>query len=78
MERGSCYQAIVILGPVAFDDNGPQPIPSVLPVRRITIKDCDFGKPVSDKEPIYLYNVHGLKLDNVVIGGKRMDAMLSS
>ena len=77
-KRGSCYQAIVILGPVAFDYNGPQPMPSVLPVRRVTIKDCDFGNPVSDKEPIYLYNVQGLKLDNVVIGGKRMNGILSS
>lgn len=77
-KSGSCYQAIVILGPVASDYNGPQPIPAVMPVRRVTIKDCDFGNPVNDKEPIYLYNVQGLKLENVMISGKRVDATLSS
>jgi polygalacturonase len=77
-KTGSCYQAIVILGPVASDYNGPQPMPMVLPVRRVTIRDCDFGNPVNDKEPIYLYNVQGMKLENVMISGKRVDTVLSS
>lgn len=77
-KSASCYQAIVILGPVASDYNGSQPMPAALPVRRVTIENCDFGTPVNEKEPIFLYNVQGLKLDNVVIGGKRMDATLSS
>ncbi|MCG2583764.1 glycoside hydrolase family 28 protein [Massilia sp. TS11] len=77
-KRGSCYQAVVILGPVASDYNGAQPMPAVLPVRRVTIKDCDFGHPVNDKQPLYLYNVQGLKLDNVRISGQRMDASLSA
>ena len=75
-KSGSCYQAIVILGPVVSDYNGPQPMPVVMPVRRITIKDCDFGNPVNDKEPIYLHNVQGLTLENVMISGKRVDAVL--
>jgi polygalacturonase len=77
-KRGSCYQALAMLGPVAADYNGAQPAPAVLPVRRVTISDCDFGQPVNAGEPIYLYNVQGLKLDNVTIGGKRIDATLSS
>ncbi len=77
-KTGSCYQAVVILGAVASDYNGPQPMPAVLPVRRVTIKDCDFGHPVNAGEPIYLHNVQGLKLENVTIGGKRMDTTLSS
>lgn len=77
-KSGSCYQAIVILGPVASDYNGAQPMPAVLPVRRVTIKDCDFGHPVHAEQPIYLYNVEGLKLENVRIGGQRHDANLSA
>jgi polygalacturonase len=77
-KNGSCYQAVVILGPVASDYNGPQPVPPVLPVRRVTIKDCDFGNPVNKDQPLYLYNVQNLKLENVTISGKRMDAALSA
>jgi polygalacturonase len=77
-KTGSCYQAIVILGPVASDYNGPQPMPTVHPVRRVTIKDCNFGNPINAEQPIYLYNVQDMKLENVVISGKRMDATLSA
>jgi polygalacturonase len=77
-KSGSCYQAVVILGPVVSDYNGPQPMPAVLPVRRVTIKDCDFGNPVNGKEPVYLHNVQGLRLENVMISGKRVDAVMSS
>jgi polygalacturonase len=77
-KQASCFQAIVILGPVASDYNGSMPMPPVLPVRRVTIKDCDFGAPANVQEPVYLYNVHGLRLENVFAGGKRIDATLSS
>ncbi len=77
-KTGSCYQAVVILGPVASDYNGPQPMPVVMPVRRVTIKDCDFGNPVNAENPLYLYNVQDMKLENVTISGKRMDAILSA
>ncbi len=77
-KSGSCYQAVVILGPVASDYNGPQPMPSVLPVRRVTIKDCDFGNPINAENPIYLYNVQDLKLENVTISGKRIDTVMSA
>ena len=77
-KSGSCYQAVVILGPVASDYNGPQPMPSVLPVRRVTIRDCDFGNPVNKEQPLYLYNVQNLKLENVTISGKRVDAAMSA
>jgi len=77
-KNGSCYQAVVVLGPVASDYNGPQPMPSVLPVRRVTIRDCNFGNPINKEQPLYLYNVQNLKLENVVISGKRMDTALSA
>jgi len=76
--RGSCYQAIAILGPVASDYNGPQPAPPVLPVRRVTISNCDFGNPVNAMQPVWLHNVADLRLENVKIGGKRLDATLSA
>jgi polygalacturonase len=75
--KASCYQAIVVLGPVASDYNGSQPMPAVLPVTNVTITDCDFGTPVNDKAPWYLYNVKGLKLKNVTIGGKAHNTELS-
>jgi polygalacturonase len=77
-KRASCYQAFVILGPVASDYNGPAPAPAVLPVRDVTITDCDFGTPVDADHPWYTYNVRGLKLANVTIGGKRHDTVLSA
>ncbi|NVD70199.1 glycoside hydrolase family 28 protein [Duganella sp. BJB1802] len=74
----SCYQAIVILGPVASDYNGPLPMPAVVPVTGVTIADCDFGTPANLEQPWYLYNVQGLKLDNVTIGGKVHNTTLSA
>lgn len=76
--RASCFQAFVVLGPVASDYNGPAPAPAVLPVRDVTITDCDFGTPVNGANPWYTYNVRGLKLANVTIAGKRHDATLSA
>ena len=61
------YQALVILGPVASDYNGPQPAPKILPVNQVLIEDCDFGVPVNQVSPLFLYNVKGLVLNNVMI-----------
>lgn len=69
-KTASCFQAIVILGPVASDYNGPGPMPPVVPVTDVTITDCDFGMPVNTAQPWFLYNVKGLQLKNVTIGGK--------
>ncbi len=77
-KSASCFQAFVVLGPVASDYNGPAPAPAVLPVRDVTITDCDFGTPVNGANPWYTYNVRGLKLANVTIAGKRHDATLSA
>lgn len=74
----SCYQAIVILGPVASDYNGALPMPTVLPVRHVYIENCDFGSPVHHAQPLFLYNVSGLHLKNVKIGGKSMDRVLDA
>jgi polygalacturonase len=74
----SCYQAIVILGPVASDYNGPQPAPAVLPVSDVTITDCNFGTPANMAQPFYLYNVQGLKLTNVIVGGVVHNTTLSA
>jgi polygalacturonase len=74
----SCYQAIVVLGPVASDYNGPQPMPSVLPVSGVTISDCDFGTPANAAQPWFMYNVKGLVLNNVTIAGKVHNTTLSA
>jgi polygalacturonase len=77
-KRLSSWQAIVILGPVASDYNGPAPRPQVLPVRDVTITDCDFGTPANLDQPWYLYNVRNLRLNRVTIGGKVHNTTLSS
>jgi polygalacturonase len=77
-KRASCYQAVVMLGPVASDYNGSAPIPSVLPVSDVTITDCDFGAPANAARPFYLYNVAGLTLRNVSVGGKVYDTTLTA
>ena len=74
----SCYQAIVILGPVAFDYNGARPAPAILPVRGVTISDCDFGTPANVDQPCYLYNVEGLTLKNVTIAGRVHNTTMSA
>ncbi|MFZ6673153.1 glycoside hydrolase family 28 protein [Undibacterium sp. Xuan67W] len=74
----SCYQAIVILGPVSSDYNGKsQPAPAILPVTNVTISDCDLGNPVNAANPYYLYNVKGLTLKNVKIGNTVLNKTLS-
>ena len=77
-KQASCYQAIVILGPVASDYNGPPPAPMVLPVMDITITDCDFGTPANAAQPWYIYNVKGLQLKNVTIAGVVHNVTLST
>ena len=75
----SCWQAILILGPVAASYNGkPGPAGTpIVPVTNVTIRDCDFGTPRNGKEPIYLHNAKDVVLANVKIGGKVIDGKLS-
>jgi polygalacturonase len=75
--RFSCYQAIVIQGPVAANYNGSG-VPRVLPVSNVTISDCDLGTPANSEHPTYLYNVRGLVLKNVKIGGTVHNQTLSA
>lgn len=73
----SCFQALLLLGPVAFDYNGDQPA-EILPIRDVTITDCDFGTPVNAAQPWFTYNVKNVKLTNVIIGGKVHNTTLST
>jgi polygalacturonase len=75
--RFSSFQSIVIQGPVAASYNGSAP-PKVLPVTNVTITDCDLGTPANAANPLYLYNVRGLVLKNVTIGGMVLDKTLST
>lgn len=65
----SCYQAMVILGPVATSFNGPGGT-AILPLMDITISDSDFGTPRNAAQPWFVHNVQRLALTNVRIGGK--------
>jgi len=71
-----CYQAFVVLGPVANSYNGPADKP-VLPVRNVTISDCDFGNAVRADAPWFIHNARDVTLRNVTIGGKRYNEKLS-
>ena len=73
----SCYQALLLLGPVAFDYNGDKPA-EILPIRDVTITDCDFGTPVNAAQPWFIYNVRNVRLKNVTIAGKVHDTTLSA
>ena len=73
----SCYQAMVILGPVASSYNGPAG-KEVLPLSNITVTDCDFGTPRNAAQPWFLHNVRGLVLKNVTIAGKVHSTTLSA
>jgi hypothetical protein len=68
----SCYQALLILGPVASSFNGPAGTP-ILPVSNITISDSDFGTPRNASQPVYLHNAKGVVLKNVTIAGKTIN-----
>jgi polygalacturonase len=72
----SCWQAVLILGPVASTFNGPAGTP-IVPVSNVTISDCDFGTPRNGREPVYLHNATGVVLKNVTIGGKVVNQTLS-
>jgi len=64
----SCYQAILIQGPVAADYNGKGQ-PSVVPVRNVSITNCNFGSPSNASQPFYLYNAENVTLTNVTVAG---------
>jgi polygalacturonase len=73
----SCYQALLILGPVASSFNGPAGTP-ILPVSRVTITDSDFGTARNASEPVYLHNAKDVVLKNVKIGGRTINQTLSA
>jgi polygalacturonase len=72
----SCYQPVVIVGPVAATYNG-EGRPRVLPVTGVSITDCDFGTPVNAAQPVYVYNARDVVLRNVKIAGKAINQTLS-
>ncbi|MYN09859.1 glycoside hydrolase family 28 protein [Pseudoduganella aquatica] len=70
----SCYQAFVLLGPVAHSYNGPAGVP-LLPLANVTITRCDFGTPRA-AEPWFVHNARNVTLSGVTIAGKRYDTRL--
>lgn len=71
----SCYQAFVLLGPVASSFNG-KPGTAIPPIARVRISDSDFGTPVNTAQPWFVHNAVDITLDNVTIGGKRYKQVL--
>lgn len=81
---GSCFQAIVMQGPVAFDYNGAPPTPTVAAISGVSISNCDFGSPVAagpatvtSPGPIYAFNVSGLTLSDTLIAGATYNTTIS-
>ncbi|MBR7799865.1 glycoside hydrolase family 28 protein [Undibacterium fentianense] len=73
----SCYQAFVLLGPVASSFNG-KPGSTILPIQRVSIRHCDFGKVRNNNAIWYSHNVQDLQLENVRINGKSYTQKISS
>ena len=73
----SCYQAMVLLGPVASSYNGAAGV-AIPPISRMKIRDCDFGTPRNTEQPWFLHNVRSLILDSVAIGEKRYSGEFSA
>jgi hypothetical protein len=48
-----------------------------VPVKNVTISDCDLGNPVNKENPMYLFNVKDLVLKNVRVGGTVYNKTLS-
>jgi polygalacturonase len=72
----SCYQPLVIVGPVAAAYNGPG-TPRVLPVTGVFISDCDFGTPVKGDQPAFVHNARNVVLSRVKVNGKTINSTLS-
>jgi len=73
----SCWQAVLILGPVASSYNGPAGTP-IPPVTNVTIRDSDFGTPRNGGQSVYLHNAKDVVLVNVKIGDKVINQKLSA
>jgi len=71
----SCYQALVIQGPVSNSYNGADKVP-LLPVSDVFIDDCNFGTAANAARPLYLFNAKNIKLHNVTIATKKYNATL--
>ncbi|MDR3436566.1 glycoside hydrolase family 28 protein [Telmatospirillum sp.] len=74
----SCYQAIIVQGPVATDYNGLTSAPAMSPVSGVTISNCNFGTPVNTATPYYLYNIQNSSLSNVIIAGQTYTKSISA
>jgi polygalacturonase len=73
----SCWQAVLILGPVAASYNGPAGA-AILPVTRVSITDCDFGTARNASQPVFVHNARDVVLKNVTINGKTISQTLSA
>ena len=77
----SCWQALVVQGPVAANfHTGAGPAPR-LPLARVRIADCDFGTPANTARPCQVYEadtlqISGFELRNVRIGGALLNGPL--
>ena len=72
----SCYQPILILGPVKESFNGQNLAKAFHAVDRVFISNCDFGDCVNVQQPIFLHNVKSLTLKNVKINQEVMNTTL--
>jgi len=70
----SCYQAFVLLGPVAQSYNGPAGA-ALLPLSNVSISRCNFGTP-RGTEPWFVHNVRNVVLSDVTIAGRRYDTAI--
>jgi len=72
----SCYQALVIQGPVKSSYNGADKTQVVLPVSDVFISDCNFGATANSAQPFYLFNAKNINFRNVAIAAKKYHTTL--
>jgi polygalacturonase len=88
----SCFQALVMQGPEKWDYNGPVPVPTISPISGVTISNSNLGNPVctgavpttpstsssAAPGPVFVSNVSGITLSNVVIAGTTYNTTLTA
>ena len=76
--KASCYQAFVMLGPVATSFNGSPRDVEIFPIQNVSLTDCDFGHPANAEQPYFVFNAKDIRLNNVRLGEQVLSTDLSA
>jgi polygalacturonase len=71
----SCWQAIVVQGPVAANYTSDPAGTRRLPIERVSISDCDFGWPANRTHPYEVYEPAGVRITDFQLRRVRIDGV---